>query len=80
MVMCVDHPGLTFNLSLVRSEPSYNQPIQQWTFTSDFAVSRGHRKFRGELLPSFTNKRQTEKNSTNIINYKVAQWQYFTVC
>lgn len=39
MVMSVDHPGLTFNLSLVRSEPTYNQPVQQWTFTSDFAVS-----------------------------------------
>lgn len=38
MVMCSDHPGLTFNLSLVRSEPTYNQPIQQWTFSSDFAV------------------------------------------
>ncbi|XP_053176422.1 FRAS1-related extracellular matrix protein 2b [Scomber japonicus] len=38
MVMCPDHPGLTFNLSLVRNEPTYNQPIQQWTFVSDFAV------------------------------------------
>ncbi|KAK2912903.1 FRAS1-related extracellular matrix protein 2b [Channa argus] len=38
MVMCPDHPGLTFNLSLVRNEPTYNQPIQQWTFISDFAV------------------------------------------
>lgn len=38
MVMSVDHPGLTFNLTLVRSEPTYNQPVQQWTFTSDFAV------------------------------------------
>lgn len=40
MVMCLDHPGLTFNLSLVRNEPTYNQPIQQWTFVSDFAVSK----------------------------------------
>ncbi len=39
MVMCPDHPGLTFNLSLVRNDPTYNQPIQQWTFISDFAVS-----------------------------------------
>lgn len=38
MVMCPDHPGLTFNLSLVRTTPTYNQPIQQWTFVSDFAV------------------------------------------
>lgn len=40
MVMSVDHPGLTFNLTLLRSEPTYNQPVQQWTFTSDFAVSK----------------------------------------
>lgn len=38
MVMSVDHPGLTFNLTLVRTEPTYNQPVQQWTFLSDFAV------------------------------------------
>lgn len=42
MVMCPDHPGLTFNLSLVRNEPTYNQPIQQWTFVSDFAVSESY--------------------------------------
>lgn len=41
MVMSVDHPGLTFNLTSVRSEPTYNQPVQQWTFTSDFAVIIG---------------------------------------
>lgn len=38
MVMSVDHPGLTFSLSLIRSEPTYNQPVQQWSFVSDFAV------------------------------------------
>ncbi|XP_053312033.1 FRAS1-related extracellular matrix protein 2 [Spea bombifrons] len=38
MIMSADHPGLTFTLSLVRSEPTYNQPIQQWSFVSDFAV------------------------------------------
>lgn len=42
MVMSVDHPGLTFNLTSVRSEPTYNQPVQQWTFTSDFAVRLNH--------------------------------------
>lgn len=40
MVMCADHPGLTFTLSLIRTEPTYNQPMQQWSFVSDFAVSR----------------------------------------
>ncbi|MGH0133017.1 UNVERIFIED_CONTAM: hypothetical protein FKN15_022782 [Acipenser sinensis] len=39
MVMSADHPGLTFTLSLVRTEPTYNQPVQQWSFISDFAVS-----------------------------------------
>lgn len=32
------HPSLTFSLHLLRSEPTYNQPVQQWDFTSDFAV------------------------------------------
>lgn len=40
MVMCADHPGLTFTLNLVRTEPTYNQPMQQWSFVSDFAVSQ----------------------------------------
>lgn len=40
MVICADHPGLTFTLALVRTEPTYNQPMQQWSFISDFAVSR----------------------------------------
>lgn len=39
MVMSGDHPGLTFTISLVRTEPTYNQPMQQWSFVSDFAVS-----------------------------------------
>lgn len=59
MVMSVDHPGLTFNLTSVRSEPTYNQPVQQWTFTSDFAVrsDRSWKRFmcllelQGGLLP-----------------------------
>ncbi|NWY05988.1 FREM2 protein, partial [Nothoprocta ornata] len=38
MVLSADHPGLTFSLSLIRSEPTYNQPGQQWSFVSDFAV------------------------------------------
>lgn len=36
--MSADHLGLTFSLSLIRSEPTYNQPVQQWSFVSDFAV------------------------------------------
>ncbi|XP_018610966.2 FRAS1-related extracellular matrix protein 2a [Scleropages formosus] len=51
VVMCADHPGLTFNLSLVRSEPTYNQPIQQWTFTSDFAVRDYSGTYTVKLVP-----------------------------
>uniref|UniRef100_A0A3P9JJ23 Fras1 related extracellular matrix 3 n=1 Tax=Oryzias latipes TaxID=8090 RepID=A0A3P9JJ23_ORYLA len=47
VVMCADHPGLTFTLSLVRTEPSYNQPMQQWNFVSDFAVSQKERGDKG---------------------------------
>uniref|UniRef100_A0A8C2J4A4 FRAS1 related extracellular matrix 2b n=1 Tax=Cyprinus carpio TaxID=7962 RepID=A0A8C2J4A4_CYPCA len=51
MVMCADHPGLTFNLSLVRSEPTYNQPMQQWTFISDFAVRDYSGTYTVKLVP-----------------------------
>ncbi|KAJ8280121.1 hypothetical protein GJAV_G00050770 [Gymnothorax javanicus] len=51
MVMCPDHPGLTFNLSLVRSEPTYNQPMQQWTFISDFAVRDYSGTYTVKLIP-----------------------------
>lgn len=39
VIVSADHPGLTFSLRLIRSEPTYNQPVQQWSFVSDFAVS-----------------------------------------
>ncbi|XP_047449328.1 FRAS1-related extracellular matrix protein 2b [Mugil cephalus] len=51
MVMCPDHPGLTFNLSVVRNEPTYNQPIQQWTFISDFAVRDYSGMYTVKLIP-----------------------------
>ncbi|KAI5624981.1 fras1 related extracellular matrix protein 2b isoform X1, partial [Silurus asotus] len=51
MIMCMDHPGLTFNLSLVRTEPTYNQPTQQWTFVSDFAVRDYSGTYTVKLLP-----------------------------
>ncbi|XP_040029913.2 FRAS1-related extracellular matrix protein 2b [Gasterosteus aculeatus] len=51
MVMCPDHPGLTFNISLVRNEPTYNQPIQQWTFVSDFAVRDYSGTYTVKLVP-----------------------------
>ncbi|KAJ1114419.1 hypothetical protein NDU88_002657 [Pleurodeles waltl] len=54
MIMCVDHPGLTFTLSLVRSEPNYNQPIQQWSFVSDFAVRDYSGTYTVKLIPCST--------------------------
>ncbi|XP_042355341.1 FRAS1-related extracellular matrix protein 2a [Plectropomus leopardus] len=54
MVMSVNHPGLTFNLTLVRSEPTYNQPVQQWTFTSDFAVRDYSGTYTVKLIPCTT--------------------------
>ncbi|XP_067348338.1 FRAS1-related extracellular matrix protein 2a isoform X1 [Channa argus] len=54
MVMSVDHQGLTFNLALVRSEPTYNQPVQQWTFTSDFAVRDYSGTYTVKLIPCTT--------------------------
>ncbi|XP_061786816.1 FRAS1-related extracellular matrix protein 2-like [Nerophis lumbriciformis] len=50
-VVSPDHPGLTFNLTLVRSEPGYNQPVQQWTFTSDFAVRDYSGTYAVKLVP-----------------------------
>ncbi|XP_061419974.1 LOW QUALITY PROTEIN: FRAS1-related extracellular matrix protein 2-like [Lethenteron reissneri] len=51
MVMSADHPGLTFTLSLVRSEPSYHQPEQQWSFISDFAVRDYSGTYTVKLVP-----------------------------
>ncbi|XP_029458608.1 FRAS1-related extracellular matrix protein 2 [Rhinatrema bivittatum] len=54
MIMSTDHPGLTFTLSLVRSEPTYNQPIQQWSFISDFAVRDYSGTYTVKLMPCTT--------------------------
>lgn len=39
LVTSEDHPDLTFNLTLLSSQPTYAQPHQHWQFVSDFAVS-----------------------------------------
>eukprot|EP00062_Callorhinchus_milii_P007006 gi/632948132/ref/XP_007889422.1/ PREDICTED: FRAS1-related extracellular matrix protein 2 [Callorhinchus milii] len=51
MVMSADHPGLTFTLSLVRSEHTYNHPEQQWSFVSDFAVRDYSGTYTVKLIP-----------------------------
>ncbi|XP_006879676.1 PREDICTED: FRAS1-related extracellular matrix protein 2 [Elephantulus edwardii] len=54
MIVSADHPGLTFSLRLVRSEPTYNQPVQQWSFVSDFAVRDYSGTYTVKLLPCTT--------------------------
>ncbi|KAK6494141.1 FRAS1-related extracellular matrix protein 2-like [Huso huso] len=51
MVMSAYHPGLTFTLSLVRTEPTYNQPVQQWSFISDFAIRDYSGTYTVKLIP-----------------------------
>ncbi|KAM8843174.1 FRAS1-related extracellular matrix protein 3 [Synchiropus picturatus] len=51
MVICADHPGLTFTLALVRTEPTYNQPMQQWSFVSDFAVRDYSGTYTVKMVP-----------------------------
>uniref|UniRef100_A0A8D1U9Z7 FRAS1-related extracellular matrix protein 2 n=1 Tax=Sus scrofa TaxID=9823 RepID=A0A8D1U9Z7_PIG len=58
MIMSADHPGLTFSLRLIRSEPTYNQPVQQWSFVSDFAVRDYSGTYTVKLLPCTTPSHQ----------------------
>ncbi|XP_026524411.1 FRAS1-related extracellular matrix protein 3 [Notechis scutatus] len=51
MVMSSDHPGLTFTLNLSQSEQTFNQPMQQWKFLSDFAVRDYSGTYTVKLLP-----------------------------
>nr|XP_023416197.1 FRAS1-related extracellular matrix protein 2 [Cavia porcellus] len=58
MIMSADHPGLTFSLRLIRSEPTYNQPVQQWSFVSDFAVRDYSGTYNVKLVPCTTPSHQ----------------------
>ncbi|CAN2388811.1 Extracellular matrix protein [Pristimantis euphronides] len=51
MVISTDHPELTFTLNLLRSEPSFRQPVQQWNFVSDFAVRDYSGTYTVKLIP-----------------------------
>ncbi|XP_063592576.1 FRAS1-related extracellular matrix protein 2-like [Penaeus indicus] len=46
-----EHPDLTFTLDLLRSQPTYAQPEQQWQFVSDFAVRDYSGRYKVLLLP-----------------------------
>ncbi|XP_040196307.1 FRAS1-related extracellular matrix protein 2 [Rana temporaria] len=54
MVMSADHPELIFTLGLVRSEPTFNQPVQQWSFVSEFAVRDYSGTYTVKLIPCTT--------------------------
>uniref|UniRef100_A0A8C6QSG7 FRAS1-related extracellular matrix protein 2 n=2 Tax=Nannospalax galili TaxID=1026970 RepID=A0A8C6QSG7_NANGA len=58
MIMSADHPALTFSLRLIRSQPTYNQPIQQWSFVSDFAVRDYSGTYTVKLVPCTTPSNQ----------------------
>nr|XP_020040117.1 FRAS1-related extracellular matrix protein 2 [Castor canadensis] len=58
MILSADHPGLTFSLRLIRSEPTYNQPVQQWSFVSDFAVRDYSGTYTVKLVPCTTPSNQ----------------------
>ncbi|XP_060050888.1 FRAS1-related extracellular matrix protein 2 isoform X2 [Erinaceus europaeus] len=58
MIISADHPGLTFSLRLVRSDPTYNQPQQQWSFVSDFAIRDYSGTYTVKLLPCTTPSHQ----------------------
>ncbi|XP_076321017.1 FRAS1-related extracellular matrix protein 2-like [Tachypleus tridentatus] len=51
MVMSQDQPELTFTLELIRSEPTYAQPEQQWEFVSDLAVRDYSGNYHVKLIP-----------------------------
>ncbi|XP_036620894.1 FRAS1-related extracellular matrix protein 3 [Trichosurus vulpecula] len=51
VVVSTDHPGLTFTLSLLRSEPASHQPRQQWSFVSDFAIWDYSGTYTIKLIP-----------------------------
>lgn len=54
MVMSVNHPDLTFSMNLIRSEPTYEQPDQEWQFVSDFSVRDYSGLFTVKLIPCTT--------------------------
>ena len=50
-VTSVNHQDLTFTLNLVRSDKTFNNPEQQWSFVSNYAVTDYSGDYQIELLP-----------------------------
>lgn len=78
MVMSADHPGLTFTLSLVRTEPTYNQPMQQWSFVSDFAVSLAVFCLLF-ILFRYCQSYNSQMLAIDFLNIKKVNWSYVRV-
>uniref|UniRef100_UPI00358F97B5 FRAS1-related extracellular matrix protein 2-like isoform X2 n=1 Tax=Myxine glutinosa TaxID=7769 RepID=UPI00358F97B5 len=51
MVFSEDHSSLTFTLHIIHSERTFNQPEQQWSFISDFAVRDYSGAYTVKLIP-----------------------------
>nr|CAB3247089.1 FRAS1-related extracellular matrix protein 2 [Phallusia mammillata] len=54
MVMSAAHPELQLSLNLVRSETTYNNPEQKWSFVSDYAIRDYSGSYTIKLIPCTT--------------------------
>ncbi|XP_071950665.1 extracellular matrix protein 3-like [Antedon mediterranea] len=53
-VFSADHPGVTYDLDLIRSEPTFAEPEQLWQFTSSVALSDYSGAYTVRLVPCST--------------------------
>ncbi|XP_071035799.1 FRAS1-related extracellular matrix protein 2 [Parasteatoda tepidariorum] len=51
MIMSPAHPDLSFTLQLLRTEPTFSQPQQEWQFVSDYAVKDYSGLYNVKLIP-----------------------------
>ncbi|KAL6483774.1 hypothetical protein MHYP_G00086460 [Metynnis hypsauchen] len=51
VVRCVDQPVLSFSLSLLSTESTFNQPMQTWSFTSQHSVHDYSGSYSLSLVP-----------------------------
>lgn len=51
MVISPDQPNLSFQMTLLRSTPTYNSPEQMWEFVSEFAVRDYSGTYYVKLIP-----------------------------
>ena len=58
IVITPNHPELEMTLNLIRSEDTYNNPEQKWSFTSDYAIRDYSGTYTIKLIPCTTNPDQ----------------------